>query len=256
MKRSLPIGFGLGFGTFWGCQKGVLKVNISTILANSIFFHLRFAIKMLKLFILRLQTGKYGAWPKIIGASVLGYIIGRFSYMKTCQEKIMELPNSRLAQMLRNRSRKYNPTLAEESYATDAGFATALTLAPLQTEDYSQSLNLDTNRPDDAGDQYEPTQQGINDLNEDLNIPTRKNFVSYDELRQKNRDDFNKSHRFAPGPRLGCHSTELMIYILKFICPFLCRFEVIFDHQHQQQHHHRLPTILGLHQMFQCNRLQ
>lgn len=92
------------------------------------------------MFIFALQTGKYGAWPKIIGSSVLGYIIGRFSYMKTCQERIMELPNSRLAQMLRNRSRKYNPSLTEESYATDAGFATALTLAPLQTDDFSQVI--------------------------------------------------------------------------------------------------------------------
>lgn len=27
VKRSLPIGFGFGFGTFWAIQKGVLKVS-------------------------------------------------------------------------------------------------------------------------------------------------------------------------------------------------------------------------------------
>lgn len=69
------------------------------------------------------------------------------------------------------------------------------------------SLNLDTNRPYNDDDHYVPTREGTNDINEDLNIPTRKNFVSYDELRQKNRDDFNKSHRLAPGPRLACHLT-------------------------------------------------
>lgn len=36
--------------------------------------------------------------------------------------------------------------------------------------------------------------EGTNDLNEDLVIPQRKNTVTYDELRRKNRDDYAKSH--------------------------------------------------------------
>lgn len=36
--------------------------------------------------------------------------------------------------------------------------------------------------------------EGSNDLNEDLVIPQRKSIVTYDELRQKNRDDYARSH--------------------------------------------------------------
>lgn len=44
--------------------------------------------------------------------------------------------------------------------------------------------------------------EGSNDLNEDLNIPTRKNTVTYDELRQKNRDEFSKNQYRSPQPQL------------------------------------------------------
>lgn len=37
--------------------------------------------------------------------------------------------------------------------------------------------------------------EGNNDLNEELAIPTRKNTVTYDELRQKNRDEYAKTHQ-------------------------------------------------------------
>lgn len=58
------------------------------------------------------------------------------------------------------------------------------------------SLNLDTSRPNYLGldDTYNPTMGGSNDLNEDLAIPTRKTTVTYDELRQKNRDEYAKNH--------------------------------------------------------------
>lgn len=36
--------------------------------------------------------------------------------------------------------------------------------------------------------------EGKNDLNEDLAIPQRKNTVTYDELRRKNRDEYAKTH--------------------------------------------------------------
>lgn len=36
--------------------------------------------------------------------------------------------------------------------------------------------------------------EGSNDLNEDLAIPIRKNTVTYDELRQKNRDEYAKAY--------------------------------------------------------------
>ena len=46
---------------------------------------------------------KYGAVPKVLMAVGLGYILGKFSYKSNCEEKIMALPNSELAQIIRQR---------------------------------------------------------------------------------------------------------------------------------------------------------
>lgn len=136
----------------------------------------------------------------------------------------MALPNSRFAEMLRRRRQQGRNW---DMGTQDAGAATALSLAPFQattdsyTDEYNKvnflrlsllflnffidinilkllqpsSLNLDTNRPHYSTlDEYSPTMEGSNDLNEDLAIPTRKNTVTYDELRQKNRDEYAKNH--------------------------------------------------------------
>ena len=39
----------------------------------------------------------------MFGAIGLGYFVGKFSYQEKCREKIMALPNSRLAEALRQR---------------------------------------------------------------------------------------------------------------------------------------------------------
>ncbi|XP_055320092.1 OCIA domain-containing protein 1 [Sitodiplosis mosellana] len=181
-SRSLPFSIGLGTAAFLGVKNGYLKPNM-----------------------------RFGPWPKVIALGFFGYIAGRISYMKKCQEKMMAIPNSRFAEMLRRRKGGSNWDLGPQ----DAGVATALSLAPFQsaTDSYSDeygqpnSLNLDTSRPNYSGldDLYHPTMEGKNDLNEELAIPTRKNTVTYDELRQKNRDEYAKSHQApqhqAPPPQ-------------------------------------------------------
>lgn len=84
----------------------------------------------------------FGPWPKVIGASALGYLVGKFSYMDACEERIMALPNSRLAQMLRSRSQKHNSYLDDdEIHATDAterGMEKGTALAPLRLDEFNQ----------------------------------------------------------------------------------------------------------------------
>lgn len=54
------------------------------------------------------------------------------------------------------------------------------------------ALNLDTYRPNDGMDDiYQPTTEGINDLDADLDLPTSKTQITYDELRKKNREKYN-----------------------------------------------------------------
>lgn len=46
---------------------------------------------------------RFGATPKVIVAVVLGYFVGKFSYQTKCAEKLMQLPNSKIGEMLRQR---------------------------------------------------------------------------------------------------------------------------------------------------------
>lgn len=178
--RSLPFSVGLGTATLLAVKNGVLKAN-----------------------------PRFGPWPKVIAISFFGYIAGRLSYTKKCQEKMMALPNSQFAEMLRRNLQRRGKYDSNWDMGTqEAGVATALSLAPFKStvdsysDEFNQpnALNLDTNRPhfSSLDDVYTPTMEGKNDLNEDLIIPQRKNTVTYDELRRKNRDDHAKSHQYTP----------------------------------------------------------
>jgi len=167
--RCVPFGFTLGMAAFIGVKKGILKPN-----------------------------SRFGAFPKVAAGVVFGYIAGRFSYQSVCREKLMKLPNSQFAQML---LRAKGKTPGDNSGFRDAGIATALSLAPFQsvTDVFEQpdALNLDTNRPN-YGDEFTPTMEGTNNLDDELDIPPPKQVVTYDELRKKNREDYEKS-RYRPG---------------------------------------------------------
>lgn len=100
-------------------------------------------MKMLNVFCFQKANVRFGPWPKVIGASALGYIIGKLSYMDECEERIMALPNSRLAQMLLSGSQKYNNNYShfdeiKETNATQDGMKTVTSFAPLQLDQFNQ----------------------------------------------------------------------------------------------------------------------
>ena len=49
---------------------------------------------------------KWGPWPKVAWAVTAGYFIGKFAYQGKCAEKLMALPNSPIAEALRQRKGK------------------------------------------------------------------------------------------------------------------------------------------------------
>lgn len=86
--------------------------------------------------------------------SIFGYIAGRVSYTKKCQEKMMGLPNSRFAEMLRrNAHRRGNNSSNWEMGTQEAGAATALSLAPFKStvdsysDEFSQVIILSISIP-------------------------------------------------------------------------------------------------------------
>lgn len=55
---------------------------------------------------------------------IFGYFIGKFSYQRKCAEKLMRIPNSRLAELLKQRKRGG----IMESLTPDQGFGSGLAL--------------------------------------------------------------------------------------------------------------------------------
>ena len=49
---------------------------------------------------------KWGPWPKVVFGATFGYFMGKLSYQSVCAEKLMTLPNSPLAEALRQRKGK------------------------------------------------------------------------------------------------------------------------------------------------------
>ncbi|CAH2230332.1 jg17269 [Pararge aegeria aegeria] len=73
-QRSLPLGTTFGLAAFFGVQGGHLKPN-----------------------------PRFGAFPKVTLAVIVGYFLGKLSYQQACAEKLMALPGSYIGQLLRDK---------------------------------------------------------------------------------------------------------------------------------------------------------
>jgi hypothetical protein len=169
IQRSIPLGTGFGVATWAAVQRGFLSSH-----------------------------PKFGGAPKVVAAVVTGYFLGKLSYQQQCAEKIMRLPNSRLAEALRRRKKGE----FFEKFTPDGG----LSLAPFssQTDVYTDenmkeknhsSLNLDVDRPANFGldDTYRPSiDTPERNFNDNLPLEPPKNSVTYEELRRKNREDYDR----------------------------------------------------------------
>lgn len=160
-QRSLPIGTSLGIGSYLAVQKGYFKAS-----------------------------ARYGAWPKVAAAVVVGYFLGKISYQQICAEKLMALPNSHIGQVLRNRYRKGSPSqeilpgaspmfgLASSDIYSDASPGT--------------TLNMDTDRPLFTNEHPIKLDSLLPET--DLNADGRSS-LSYDELRKKNRGEYSDNRQ-------------------------------------------------------------
>ncbi|PSN35362.1 hypothetical protein C0J52_11496 [Blattella germanica] len=99
---------------------------------------------------------RWGASLKVTVAVIVGYFLGKVSYQSKCAEMIMALPNSPLAEMLRQRKRKGG---FQETITMDPN----LSLPPFgDVESYSDvgpHHEIDTDRPYHEGldDSQRPT---------------------------------------------------------------------------------------------------
>lgn len=169
IQRSIPLGTGFGVATWAAVQRGFLS-----------------------------QSPKFGAGPKVLAAVITGYFLGKLSYQQQCAEKIMRLPNSRLAEALRRRKNgeffeKFTPdgglSLAPFSSATDVYTDENMKAHP------QNSLDIDVDRPANFGldDTYRPSLDSPErNFNDNLPLEPPKNSVTYEELRRQNREDYDR----------------------------------------------------------------
>jgi len=123
----------------------------------------------------------YGYFWKYTGAVILGYFVGKFSYLGKCREKIMNLPNSELGDALRKSyggGKRQFEVLQEMATLPDIGTSGGGEhgYAPMR-EDSDPYTSPDFQvRPNDPGGS--PDQ------------PAQKPSTTYDELRRRNREEF------------------------------------------------------------------
>ncbi|EAT47303.1 AAEL001573-PA [Aedes aegypti] len=172
-QRSMPLGTVFGLGTYYAVQRGFLK-----------------------------SSPRFGAGPKVFVGITLGYFIGKLSYQSRCAEKIMRIPNSRLADMIRQR--RQGATTVERLYP-DQGFGAGAMLSPFGpaspsdsvTEQHFRnrdSINIDVHTPNYSGldESARPSLDSNRAFEEDLQLPVDPPPVtkSYEELRRQNREEY------------------------------------------------------------------
>uniref|UniRef100_A0A8C1GXF4 OCIA domain-containing protein 1 n=1 Tax=Cyprinus carpio TaxID=7962 RepID=A0A8C1GXF4_CYPCA len=157
---------------------------------------------------------RFGSLPKVAFAGMLGYISGKMSYMRVCEEKFRKLENSPLGEALRqgrlhhtpsvlNQSEfeDSNPSESQQSGSESASQRTAE--GSSMPESYSSYTSDYTySRPSQSYDTT-PFSSGFSDsgpvnirddisqapLYPDEDVPKKKP-VLYEELRSKNRENY------------------------------------------------------------------
>ncbi|KAM3864760.1 OCIA domain-containing protein 1 [Diretmus argenteus] len=136
---------------------------------------------------------RFGSLPKVAFAGFFGYVAGKMSYMKTCQEKFKRLENSPLGEAIRQRtgpSRSYSQGPKSEmsdpdSQSFDPMFqqAESPSQMPIHTRDYE--YNAEPPQQTSRGDDFSSPVQSYVEEEE----PKRKP-ISYEDLRVKNRENY------------------------------------------------------------------
>ncbi|XP_026160080.1 OCIA domain-containing protein 1 [Mastacembelus armatus] len=141
---------------------------------------------------------RFGSLPKVAFVGFCGYLAGKMSYMKTCQEKFKRLENSPLGEALRQRTRlpPHQPKgpQSELSDPDTTSFGTMFQPAethsqtPTHTRDYEYDYSpeppMQMGRADDFSSPGATVQSYVEEEQ-----PRRKPIL-YEDLRLKNRENY------------------------------------------------------------------
>jgi hypothetical protein len=164
-QRCLPIGTFLGVTTYVGVKSGYLNAN-----------------------------PKFGAIPKVAAAVIMGYIMGKISYQSVCAEKLMALPDSKIGAALRNKKRGgFLPeTLTMDGTDLDKAVSKMPSSDTYSDVNSHSFLDTESDRPMANFDSYKASSldETLPDEAVHLPHPSFKKGTTYDELRKRNREEF------------------------------------------------------------------
>ncbi|KAM3623514.1 uncharacterized protein V6R79_012079 [Siganus canaliculatus] len=130
---------------------------------------------------------RFGSLPKVAFAGFCGYLAGKISYMKTCQEKFKRLENSPLGEALRQRTGlppQYSQSAPSElSDPNSQSFDTMFQPA----EPSQRSNNTDSYMQMGRSDDYSAPASAESYVGEE---EPKKKAVLYEDLRLKNRENY------------------------------------------------------------------
>jgi dehydrogenase/reductase SDR family protein X len=155
--RCVPFAFGFSAATLYAIRSGFLQASL-----------------------------RFGVVPKVLAASCLGYIAGKASYSKACADKFIRSPTSELGDQLR---RQKGLKTAESDTDTPVDFGVRV-VAPQKTPDYESYGD----RPlSGFPDTYTPSLDlDSRFLDQGVNNPEPEKTVNYDELRRRNREEYEE----------------------------------------------------------------
>ncbi|XP_037569215.1 OCIA domain-containing protein 1-like isoform X3 [Dermacentor silvarum] len=140
----------------------------------------------------------YGSYLKMIGAAFVGWLVGKVSYRRQCEEKLMKLPNSTIGEALR---RKYGISSPDVVVGSQPGDYASLSAQEKYSADQSaQRLDLRSyNAPQGLDDSQRPSMDNPFVAEVPENLPPAKYSTSYEELRRRNREEYER-RLSAPPP--------------------------------------------------------
>ncbi|KAF7659838.1 hypothetical protein LDENG_00292430 [Lucifuga dentata] len=140
---------------------------------------------------------RFGSTPKLAFSGFCGYLAGKMSYMKTCQEKFKRLENSPLGEALRQRtglppqySQGAQSELSDPSTQSfDSMFQPADTPGqmPTHTRDYEYGYNTEPAMQMSKPDDFNPPSSAQSYVEEE---EPKKKAILYENLRLKNRENY------------------------------------------------------------------
>ncbi|CAG4978056.1 unnamed protein product [Colias eurytheme] len=134
---------------------------------------------------------RFGAFPKVTLAVIMGYFLGKLSYQQACAEKLMALPGSYIGQLLRERKEgKFDGLSRPQAPPTMFGASPGDIYSDAGP---GSSLDLDTDRPLFTEDVFMPNSDLSVAQTEPQEAP--RSALSYDELRRRNRGQYSDARQ-------------------------------------------------------------